>query len=153
MECPYCGAEDSRVVHTTRSEGGSIRRRRECKSCGGRFNTFERTELITPMLIKHDGNREEFKRDKLIHAIRMACAKRPVPASEINCLADDIEHPLQQMGCEEVPSRMVGDMVVRGLRDMDTIAYVRYSLIYLQVNNLEGVLSEIDRLMMLNSSN
>ena len=147
MECPYCGAEGSKVIHTTRDEGGSIRRRRECKSCGVRFNTYERPELTTPMLIKHDGNREEFKRDKLIHAIRMACAKRPVSASDITHLADDIEFALQQLGCDEVPSRLVGDMVVRGLRDLDEIAYIRYALIYLQLNNLDSVLSEIDRLM------
>ncbi|MBZ0299832.1 MAG: transcriptional regulator NrdR [Anaerolineae bacterium] len=147
MECPYCGADGSKVIHTTRDVGGSIRRRRECKSCGVRFNTFERAELTTPMLIKHDGNREEFNREKLIHAIRMACAKRPVSASAITCLAEGIEHALQQLGCDEVPSQTVGDMVVRGLRELDQVAYVRYALIYLQLNNLDGVLNEIDRLM------
>ncbi len=147
MECPYCGADSSKVIHTAREDGGGIRRRRECKSCGGRFNTSERAELTTPMLIKHDGNREEFKREKLIHGIRMACAKRPVSASAITRLADDIEHALQQKGCDEVPSRLVGDMVVRGLRELDDIAYIRYALIYLQVSNLESVLGEIDRQM------
>ena len=147
MECPNCGADGSKVIHTTRDEGGSIRRRRECKACGERFNTYERAELITPMLVKHDGDREEFDRDKLIHAMRMACAKRQVPAAAILRLADDIEFSLQQMGCDEVPSRMVGDMVMRGLRDIDTIAYIRYALIYLQLNNLDSVLLEIDRLM------
>ena len=145
MECPYCGADGSRVIHTTRDESGSIRRRRECKVCGERFNTFERAELMTPLLVKHDGNREEFDRDKLMHGIRMACAKRPVPASDINHLIDDIEFNLQQMGCDEVPSRLIGDMVVRGLREIDTIAYIRYALIYLQLNNLDSVLTEIDR--------
>ncbi len=147
MECPYCGAADTKVIHTAREEGGSIRRRRECKACGIRFNTYERPELTTPLLVKHDGDREEFNRDKLIHGIRMACAKRPVPASAITRLADDVEQALQQMGCDEVPSRLVGDMVVRGLRELDTIAYIRYALIYLQLNNLDSVLSEIDRLM------
>ena len=85
-------------------------------------------------------------REKLIHAIRMACAKRPVSAGEINQLAQDIEHALQQMTCEEVPSSRVGDMVIQGLRDLDQVAYIRYALIYFQVNNLDGVLSEIDRL-------
>lgn len=147
MECPFCGAGDSKVIHTTRDESGSIRRRRECKTCSGRFNTYERTEFATPILIKHDGDREEFDRDKLIHGIRMACAKRSVPAAAITRLADDIERSLQQLGCEEVPSRMVGDMVVRGLREIDEIAYIRYALIYLQLSNLDGVISEIDRLM------
>lgn len=140
------------MIHTAREEGGVIRRRRECKSCGSRFNTYERVELTTPMVVKHDGNREEFKREKLIHAIRMACAKRPVSASAITRLAADIEHALQQKGCDEVPSRLVGDMVVRGLRELDEIAYIRYALIYLKVNNLDSVLGEIDRQMAIMSN-
>lgn len=140
------------MIHTTRDDGGVVRRRRECKSCEARFNTFERVALTTPLLIKHDGDREEFNREKLIHAIRMACAKRPVAATAILHLADDIEQALQRLGCDEVPSRMVGDMVVRGLRDIDTIAYIRYALIYLQLNNLDGVLGEIDRLMAISGS-
>ena len=146
MKCPYCGADGSKVIYTGRATSGAIRRRRECKSCGARFNTFERAVMATPLLIKHDGDREEFDRDKLIHAIRMACAKRPVSAPQINQLADDIEHALQRIGCEEVPSRRVGDMVIQGLRDLDQIAYIRYALIYFQVNNLDSVLNEIDRL-------
>ncbi len=146
MQCPFCGACDTRVINTTHDEDG-IRRRRECKECGLRFTTHERALLSTPLLIKHDGNREEFNRDKLVHGIRMACAKRPVPAVEINRLAERIESALQQMGAEEVPSRIVGDMVVRGLRDLDEIAYIRYALIYLEVSSLESVRSEIDRLL------
>ena len=148
MECPNCGADGSKVISTTRDSNGSIRRRRQCKACDTRFTTFERTQMTTPLLIKHDGDREEFNRDKLVHGIRMACAKRPVAAAEITDLVDDIEEQLQRLGCDEVPSRMVGDMVVRGLRYLDDIAYIRYALIYLQLSNLDGVLGEIDRLMM-----
>ena len=147
MKCPYCGAAGSKVINTIHDSRGEIRRRRECKSCNTRFTTFERPVLTTPLLIKHDGDREEFDREKLTHAIRMACAKRPVSASAITRLTDSIEHNLQQMGCEEVPSRLVGDMVVRGLRELDEIAYIRYALIYLQLSNLDSVISEIDRLM------
>jgi transcriptional repressor NrdR len=82
----------------------------------------------------------------------MACAKRPVTAAAIVNMADDIERQLQQLGCDEVPSRMVGDMVVRGLRDLDEIAYIRYALIYLQLSNLDGVINEIDRLMMVKAN-
>lgn len=147
MQCPYCGADGSNVINTGHASGGVIRRRRVCKSCKARFNTFERVTMTTPLLIKHDGDREAFNREKLTHAIHLACAKRPVSASAINRLADDIEHALQQMGCEEVPSRMVGDMVVRGLRDLDRIACIRYALIYFQLNNLDNVLGEIDTLI------
>lgn len=146
MQCPFCGACDTRVINTNHDEDG-IRRRRECKECGLRFTTHERALVSTPLLIKHDGNREEFNREKLVHGIRMACAKRPVPAVEINRLAERIESALQQMGAEEVPSHIVGDMVVRGLRDLDEIAYIRYALIYLEVSSLESVRSEIDRLL------
>jgi transcriptional repressor NrdR len=149
MLCPYCGADGSKVISTKHDTSGSIRRRRQCQSCNNRFTTFERAATATPLLIKHDGDREEFNREKLVNGIRMACAKRPVSAAAITRLAEEIEQNLQQLGCDEVPSRTVGDMVVRGLRDLDKIAYIRYALIYLQLSNLEGVLSEIDRLMAL----
>jgi transcriptional repressor NrdR len=122
MNCPYCGAEDSKVINTIHDSQGVIRRRRECKSCQCRYNTFERVEVSTPLLIKQDGTREEFDRDKLILGIRMACAKRPVPAVAITQLADHIEAALPEMGADEVPSRIVGDMVVNGLRRLDDIA-------------------------------
>ncbi len=152
MECPNCGADGSKVISTTRDSNSSIRRRRKCKACDTRFTTFERLQMATPLLIKHDGDREEFNRDKLVHGIRMACAKRPVSAAEIVRMADDIEQQLQQLGCDEVPSRMVGDMVVRSLRDLDEIAYIRYALIYLKLSNLDGVIGEIDRLMMVKAN-
>lgn len=146
MQCPYCGTNDSKVINTVQDAQG-VRRRRECKRCDLRYTTYERAVLSTPLLIKQDGNREEFNREKLIHGIRMACAKRPVPAQAINQLAGKIETALQQMGCEEVASRVVGDMVVRGLRDLDEIAYIRYALIYLDLNNLASFRDEIDRLL------
>lgn len=149
MQCPYCGAEDSKVINTTPDPQGGIRRRRECKSCETRYTTYERPIVTTPLLVKHNGDREVFDRDKLTHGIRMACAKRPVPAAAITRLADHIETALQQMGAEEVPSRVVGDMVVNGLRDLDEIAYIRYALIYLGVNQLDTIRCEIDRLLTL----
>ena len=147
MQCPYCGMNDSKVINTTPDTQGGIRRRRECKNCQMRYSTYERAVLSIPLLVKHNGDREEFNREKLVHGIRMACAKRPVPAVEITRLAEQIETALQQMGCEEVPSRMVGDMVVRGLRDLDEIAYIRYALIYLDLSTLDSVRAEIDKLV------
>jgi transcriptional repressor NrdR len=100
-----------------------------------------------PVLVKHNGDREAFDRDKLVHGIQMACAKRPVSAAAIQRLALDIEQQLRFMGAEEVSSRTIGDLVVRGLREVDQVAYIRYALIYLQLSNLDGVLNEIDHLM------
>lgn len=150
MQCPFCSASDSKVINTVHEVGGGIRRRRECKACGLRYTTYERAELTTPLLVKQDGDRESFDRDKLINGIRMACAKRPVPAVAINRLADRIEQALQQMGADEVSSRVVGDMVLRGLRDLDEIAYIRYALIYLGLNSLETISREIDKLIGIN---
>ncbi len=137
------------MITTAPDPQGGIRRRRVCKACETRYTTYERAVLNTPLLVKQDGDREEFDREKLIHGIRMACAKRPVPAADITRLADRIESSLQQMGADEVPSRVVGDMVVVGLRDLDEIAYIRYALIYLGVNHLETIRCEIDRLLAL----
>jgi transcriptional repressor NrdR len=147
MNCPYCGADDSKVISTSRAVSDGVRRRRECKACSARYTTFEHTALAMPFLVKQNGDREAFDRDKLIRGIRMACAKRPVPAAAIQRLATDVEHELRYMGCEEVSSRAIGDLVVRGLREIDQVAYIRYALIHLQLHNLEGVLTEIDRLM------
>jgi transcriptional repressor NrdR len=152
MQCPFCGSTDSRVTNTVHENGGGIRRRRICKACGVRFTTHERAVLSTPLLVKQDGDREVFDRDKLINGIRMACAKRPVAAADINALADSIERTLQQMSADEVSSRVVGDMVVRGLRGLDEIAYIRYALIYLGLNNLETISREIDKLIGLHCS-
>lgn len=149
MQCPYCGAEGSKVINTAPDPQGGIRRRRECKACEMRYTTYERAVLTTPLLVKQDGNREEFNREKLVRGIRMACAKRPVPAPDITTLVDRIEAALQQMGTDEVPSRVVGDMVVNGLRDLDEIAYIRYALIYLGVNHLDTIRCEIDRMLAL----
>jgi transcriptional repressor NrdR len=146
MRCPYCSSEKTRVLDTTRDLNG-IRRRRECKGCQQRFSTYERAILETPLLIKQDGSREPFDRDKLYRGIRVACAKRPVAAADIERLVGEIEHRLQQMGRLEVSSRIVGDMVITGLKELDHIAYIRYAIVYLQLDDLVSVRAEIDRLL------
>ncbi|NMD30741.1 MAG: transcriptional repressor NrdR, partial [Chloroflexi bacterium] len=127
MRCPYCQHVGSRVLDTTHDNHGGIRRRRECDECHQRFSTLERPILATPLLVKRDGTREEFDREKLTRGIRISCAKRPVPAAEIDRLVGEIESSLQQMGRAEVSSRIVGDMVMAGLKKLDQIAYVRYA--------------------------
>jgi transcriptional repressor NrdR len=147
MHCPYCQHKKSRVVDTTKEARGGIRRRRECLKCGERFSTLERPILATPLLVKQDGTREEFNRDKLMQGIRIACAKRPVPAADIERLVGEIESTLQRMGKAEVSSRVVGDKVIQGLKELDFIAYIRYAIVYLQLGDLNAIRSEIDRLL------
>ena len=102
--------------------------------------------MATPLLVKRDNTREEFSRDKLMAGIRVACAKRPVAAVEIERMIGDIEAELQQMGKAEVPSRLVGDRVIRRLKDLDQVAYIRYAIVYLRLDDLASIRSEIDRL-------
>lgn len=103
--------------------------------------------MATPMIVKTDGTREEFDRDKLIRGIRISCAKRPVSAAQIEHLVGNIEAALQSMGREEVSSRVVGDMVISGLKELDQIAYIRYAIVYLKLDDLRALRGEIDRLL------
>ena len=147
MRCPYCQNDESKVVDTSHDNHGGIRRRRECEKCGQRFSTYERPILSTPLIIKQDGTREEFDREKLARGIRISCAKRPVSAADIERLIGQVESELQKIGKAEVSSRVVGDMVINGLKEMDQIAYVRYAIVYLRMADLHSLRSEIDRLL------
>lgn len=147
MRCPYCQHDKSKVLDTTHDNRGGVRRRRECEKCSQRFTTVERPLLATPLIVKKDGTREEFDREKLMRGIRIACAKRPVSAAAIDRLVGEIENSLQRMGRSEVISRIVGDMVVSGLKELDHIAYIRYGIVYLQLDDLHAIRDEIDRLL------
>jgi transcriptional repressor NrdR len=135
------------VLDTTHDSQGGIRRRRECLDCGQRFSTYERAILATPLLIKQDGAREEFDREKLARGVRIACAKRPVSAADIDRLLGQIETQLQKLGKAEVPSRNVGDLVIAALKELDQIAYIRYAIVYLGLDDLHSLRNEIDRLL------
>jgi len=147
MRCPYCANKDSRVIDTSQDARGGVRRRRKCENCGQRFSTYERPTLAVPLIIKQDGSREEFDRDKLMRGIRISCAKRPVSAADIERLVGEIESTLQSMGRAEVSSRIIGDRVIAGLKELDLIAYIRYAIVYLGLDDLESIRSEIDRLL------
>jgi len=147
MRCPYCQHDNSKVLDTTHDSQGGIRRRRECQDCGQRFSTYERAILSTPLLIKQDGAREEFDREKLARGVRIACAKRPVSAADIDRLLGQIETQLQKLGKAEVPSRIVGDLVIAALKELDQIAYIRYAIVYLGLDDLHSLRNEIDRLL------
>jgi transcriptional repressor NrdR len=147
MRCPYCQNDESRVIDTTHDSHGGIRRRRECQQCGQRFSSYERPILSTPLIIKQDETREEFDREKLSRGIRISCAKRPVSAADIERLVGQVESELQKMGKPEVSSRVIGDMVINGLKNLDHIAYIRYAIVYLRLDDLHALRSEIDQLL------
>jgi len=147
MRCPYCQYPDSKVLDTSHDSHGGIRRRRECFRCKQRFSTYERPILAIPLIIKQDGTREEFDREKLVRGIRISCAKRPVSAADIERLVGHVESELQKVGKSEVSSRMIGDMVINGLKEMDQIAYIRYAIVYLRLDDLGALRKEIDKLL------
>jgi transcriptional repressor NrdR len=147
MRCPYCQSEDSKVIDTTHDSHGGIRRRRECKHCKQRFSSHERPILATPLIVKQDGTREEFDPAKLERGIRIACAKRPVSAADIERLVGGVESELQKMGKAEVSSRIVGDLAINGLKELDHIAYIRYAIVYLRLDDLHALQNEINRLL------
>ena len=148
MRCPYCQYHDTKVIDTSHDSHGGIRRRRECLRCKQRFSSYERPLLATPLIIKQDGAREEFDRQKLERGIRIACAKRPVSAEDIERLIGQVEVELQRLGKAEVSSRVVGDLVIKGLKELDQIAYIRYAIVYLRLDDLYALRNEIDRLLL-----
>ena len=147
MQCPYCKHDRSKVLDTTHDARGGVRRRRECNNCHQRYSTYERPILATPLIIKRDGTREVFDREKLLNGIRIACVKRPVSAAKIERLVSDIETKLQKLGRSEVSSRVVGDMAFEGLKELDLIAYIRYAIVYLNLDDLHAIRNEIDKLL------
>jgi transcriptional repressor NrdR len=147
MRCPYCKHHDSKVLDTSHDSHGGIRRRRECLKCRQRFSSYERPILATPLIIKQDGAREEFDREKLARGIRISCAKRPVSAADIERMIGAVETQLQKLGKAEVSSRIVGELVMSMLKETDQIAYIRYAIVYLGLDDLKSIRKEIDHLL------
>lgn len=147
MRCPYCQALNSRVVDTFRDKTGRVRRRRECRTCGKRFSTIEQWIQQLPLVIKADGTREPFDRDKILQGLRTACWKRRVSATDLERLVDEVEEYILSLGRPEIPSRIIGDRVIEGLKRLDPVAYIRYAIVYLGLEDLSAVRREIDRLL------
>ncbi len=145
MRCPFCGKEETKVIDTRESDQ-TIRRRRECLNCRRRFTTYERIAQTGLMVIKHDGRRETFDRQKLMSGIVKACAKRPVPMDAIESIVDEIELALHQLGKSEVDSQKIGQLVMERLRTMDDVAFVRFASVYRRFADLDALASEIQRL-------
>jgi transcriptional repressor NrdR len=137
MHCPYCTFSDSKVTDSRVVENG-IRRRRECQRCGLRFTTYERIQATALMVSKHDGRREEFNREKLIIGIRKACTKRPISSRTIEKMVEDVESELQHLGQVEVPTSILGSMVMERLMKLDRVAYIRFASIYQDFQQIES---------------
>ncbi|AEJ43899.1 transcriptional regulator NrdR [Alicyclobacillus acidocaldarius] len=146
MKCPYCGADNTRVIESRPGEDGTtIRRRRECihEACGRRFTTYERVEQRPLMVVKKDQKREEFSRDKLYRGIMKACEKRPIPAETLEAVCDEIERKLRLEYEREVPSSVIGERVMDALRELDGVAYVRFASVYREFRDVETLLKEV----------
>jgi transcriptional repressor NrdR len=147
MRCPVCGARDTRVVDSRDlDESATIRRRRECNVCASRFTTYERVEAARLVVVKRDGTRQEWDRDKLAGGIRKALTRRPVPDGAAEQAADAIEAELRSEGMTEVPSSRVGQLAMSKLRELDQIAYIRFASVYQSFEDLEDLKREVDAL-------
>jgi transcriptional repressor NrdR len=131
MRCPFCGHDDSQVKDSRPTEdNAAIRRRRQCETCAGRFTTFERIQLRELTVVKSEGKREPFEREKLERSLSVACRKRPVDASQIEKLASGIQRQLETLGDSEVESKRIGEFVMDGLKGLDAVAYIRFASVY-----------------------
>jgi transcriptional repressor NrdR len=146
MKCPYCQGGDTRVIDTREANEG-VRRRRECTGCGERFTTYEHVAASNPMVVKRDGRREEFDRAKLLAGVRKACAKRPIAVEEVERLVNAVESRVQARKKGEVKSRVIGDMVMKKLKELDEVAYIRFASVYLPLDDLNAIKREVDRLL------
>lgn len=148
MKCPFCSYRDSRVVDSRSvEEGVSIRRRRECPSCGKRFTTYEKYEETPLVVCKKDGSRELFDSKKVLSGLLKACEKRPVTYDRIQSIAESIERELRMGADNEVPSSQIGELVMRHLEETDQIAYVRFASVYRQFADVKNFMQELERIM------
>lgn len=144
MKCPYCGEMDNKVIDSRMSkDGAAVRRRRECEACSRRFTTYERVDEIPIMLIKKDGRREAFDRNKILVGIRKACEKRPISINTIENFVDDLERELHDLGEKEFPSSFIGERVMAKLHNLDPVAYVRFASVYRDFKDVNDFVAEL----------
>lgn len=148
MKCPSCGHLEDRVIDSRSArEGQAIRRRRECLKCRRRFTTYEIVETTPLLVIKKDGRREPFSREKILTGLLRACEKRPIPAEKIHAIVDSIENDLARQAVEEVPSSVIGERVMEQLHQLDEVAYVRFASVYRPFKDLNQFLEELRSLL------
>lgn len=148
MKCPYCECLESKVIDSRPTdEGQAIRRRRECISCGKRFTTYEKIEEIPLIIVKRDGNRQSYDRNKLLNGIIKSCEKRPVSMTTIESIVDEIERTLSNSLEKEITSVAIGEMVMNKLKSIDEVAYVRFASVYRQFKDVNSFMDELKKLL------
>ncbi len=148
MKCPYCNVPESKVIDSRASDNGaSIRRRRECTSCGRKFTTYERVENMVMMVVKKDGSRQSFDRSKIANGIRRACEKRPVTATQIDEAVNSIEMQVYNKFSKEISSIDIGELVMDKLKELDDVAYVRFASVYRQFKDLNTFVDELQKIL------
>ncbi|MCK9485784.1 MAG: transcriptional regulator NrdR [Dehalococcoidia bacterium] len=145
MKCPFCGHDTNKVIDSRAGDAG-VRRRRKCEACGERFTTYEQVQRAVVMVVKKDGRREEFNREKLLTGLRISARKRPLPSGAVEAIVEDIEQRLMGSNRSEVPSRVIGEMAITRLKGLDPIAYIRFASVYHQFVSLDEMLEELNRI-------
>ena len=144
MKCPFCGHENTRVIDSRPADDNySIRRRRICDNCNKRFTTYEKVETIPLIIIKKDNNREQYDRAKIESGVLRACHKRPVSATQITQLVDEVENEISTLEDKEIPSRVIGEIVMKKLKDLDAVAYVRFASVYREFKDVDSFMDEL----------
>ena len=147
MRCPYCENDGTKVIDSRHTEDGhAIRRRRECERCGKRFTTYEKIEEMVMMVVKKDGSRQAFDRNKIMNGIVKACEKRPVSVAQMEHIVDEIERGLNNMMEKEIKSSFIGELIMDRLKKLDEVAYVRFASVYRQFTNIQTFMKEIEKL-------
>lgn len=148
MRCPYCTKIDNKVIDSRLSKDGrTIRRRRECTECGRRFTTYEKLEDVLPLVIKKDGRREPFNRNKIIDGMKKSCQKRPVSITKIEDFVDALEVYFQELGKKEIESKEIGERVINNLKEWDEVAYVRFASVYRQFKDIGEFMAELEGIL------
>lgn len=151
MKCPFCGSVENKVIDSRLSQGDEVtRRRRECEACARRFTTYERVELLLPMVVKKDGRRESYDRLKVMAGLRRACEKRPVSTDQLESLLNRMERDLVEAGDKEIDAAKIGEFVMRELRDLDQVAYVRFASVYRSFKDIHEFMAELSHLLISN---
>ena len=148
MKCPFCNAADTKVIDSRPADdNASIRRRRQCETCGKRFTTYEKLETMPLMIIKKDNSREPYSRQKIEAGVIRSCHKRPVSSEQISALVDEIETALFNREEREIPSSVIGEMVINKLKELDAVAYVRFASVYREFKDVGTFMSELAKLL------
>ena len=148
MKCPFCGHAENKVIDSRISKDGkAVRRRRECLGCSKRFTTYEYVEDVLPMVIKKDGRREQFDRQKILNGVKKACEKRPISMESIDKLVENVEQACQELQMEEISSTLIGEKIMNELKNFDGVAYVRFASVYRQFRDVGEFMSELKDLL------